>query len=294
MIDAILIGAGATAFLDLWSVAQARLFGSAKPNYALVGRWLAHMTRGRFFHDSIARSEPVKGELLIGWVAHYLIGIAFPAALLVGLGAAACDPEIDRLTTPTVIPVNGEGAAGIGESVDASVIAFLTENDLPGATVAVTRGGRLVWSKSYGWAKRSEQLPMQPWHRSRIGSVSKVITTIGLLQMLEEPGPALGSLAAEKGALIVPTRPGDAADNLFGHDRREAARGQIVEKEQGTGALDEDVVDAVIYQIDADRVVHAAHERDFELGAHAVSACDEHRVGHGITEGEQAAEGSDT
>ncbi|HET9716860.1 MAG TPA: DUF2938 domain-containing protein [Pseudolabrys sp.] len=97
MIDAILIGAGATAFLDLWSVAQARLFGSAKPNYALVGRWLAHMTRGRFFHDSIARSEPVKGELLIGWVAHYLIGIAFAAALLVGFGS-------EWAREPTLVP----------------------------------------------------------------------------------------------------------------------------------------------------------------------------------------------
>jgi len=97
MIDAILIGAGATAFLDLWSVAQARLFGVAKPDYALVGRWLAHMTRGRFFHDAIARSAPVRGERLIGWAAHYLIGIAFAAALLIGWG-----PGWAR--QPTLIP----------------------------------------------------------------------------------------------------------------------------------------------------------------------------------------------
>ena len=49
MIDAILIGAGATGFLDLWSAARARFFGAATPDYALVGRWLAHLTRGRLF-----------------------------------------------------------------------------------------------------------------------------------------------------------------------------------------------------------------------------------------------------
>jgi len=97
MIYAILIGAGATGFLDLWSAAQAGLFGAPKPDYSLVGRWLAHLTRRRFFHDAIARSEPVKGERLIGWVAHYLIGIAFAAALLIGWGP-------DWAREPTLIP----------------------------------------------------------------------------------------------------------------------------------------------------------------------------------------------
>jgi len=97
MIDAILIGAGATGFLDLCSAARAHFFGAARPDYALVGRWLAYLARGRFFHDGIARSAPVKGERQIGWAAHYLIGIAFAAALLIGWG-----PEWAR--EPTLIP----------------------------------------------------------------------------------------------------------------------------------------------------------------------------------------------
>ena len=97
MIDAILIGAAATGFLDLWSTARARFFGAAAPDYALVGRWLAHLARGRLVHDAIARSAPVKGEWLIGWVAHYLIGIAFAAVLLIGWGTAWA-------REPTLIP----------------------------------------------------------------------------------------------------------------------------------------------------------------------------------------------
>lgn len=94
MIDAILIGAGATAFLDLWSAARARLFGGPKPDYALVGRWLAHMTRGRLFHDAISRSAPVCGEAAIGWIAHYLIGIAFAAVLLFAFPGWAREPAL--------------------------------------------------------------------------------------------------------------------------------------------------------------------------------------------------------
>ena len=46
------------------------------------------MPRGRFVHDSIAAAPPVRSERCIGWVAHYLIGIAF-AAILVGVAGTA-------------------------------------------------------------------------------------------------------------------------------------------------------------------------------------------------------------
>lgn len=79
---AALIGAGATVVVDLWAVARKRLIGVPAPNYGLVGRWLVHMARGRFRHHAIAAAPPVRGERLIGWTAHYLIGIAFAAVLL--------------------------------------------------------------------------------------------------------------------------------------------------------------------------------------------------------------------
>jgi hypothetical protein len=88
LICAVLLGAGATAILDLWSVVRTRLLGGSAPNYAMVGRWLGHMPHGRFRHDSIGAAPPVRGERLMGWTAHYLIGIAFAALLLSIWGAA--------------------------------------------------------------------------------------------------------------------------------------------------------------------------------------------------------------
>jgi hypothetical protein len=79
---ATVIGAGATVTIDLWAIIRKRLLGMASLNYAMVGRWLVHLTRGRFRHDPIAASPAVSGERIIGWIAHYLIGIAFAAALL--------------------------------------------------------------------------------------------------------------------------------------------------------------------------------------------------------------------
>jgi hypothetical protein len=40
------------------------------------------MPRGRFRHAPIGGSPPLRGERAIGWIAHYLTGIAFAAILL--------------------------------------------------------------------------------------------------------------------------------------------------------------------------------------------------------------------
>ena len=108
-----------------------------------------------------------------------------------------------------------------------------------------------------------------------------------------EPGHLRG-LAADQRAAVFPARPRDAGDDLLGHVRRQPAGREVVEKEQRLGALHEDVVDAVVDEIGADRVVPAGHERDLELGADAVGARDEHRILIAVAvEAEQPAERPD-
>jgi len=82
LFDAVAIGSGATAMMDIWGMVRCRLFGTKALDYGLVGRWLAHLLRGRFRHDSIAAAAPIQGERLIGWSAHYVVGIVFAAVLL--------------------------------------------------------------------------------------------------------------------------------------------------------------------------------------------------------------------
>lgn len=77
----LITGIGATLIMDLWGLARQPLLGISSPDYGLVGRWLGHMRLGRFRHDAIGKATPVAGERVIGWTAHYLIGIAFAAAL---------------------------------------------------------------------------------------------------------------------------------------------------------------------------------------------------------------------
>jgi hypothetical protein len=68
--------------MDAWSVARKFWLGVPLPDYGLVGRWLIYMARGRFRHDSVPALPAVKGEAPTGWIAHYLVGVAFAAILL--------------------------------------------------------------------------------------------------------------------------------------------------------------------------------------------------------------------
>ncbi|WP_299341617.1 DUF2938 domain-containing protein [uncultured Pseudoxanthomonas sp.] len=93
----VLIGLGATVTMDAWGLLRWRVFGVPRADYGRVGRWLGHMAAGQFRHEAIARSPPVRGERVLGWVAHYLTGVAFAALLPVVWGDA-------WLRDPTPLP----------------------------------------------------------------------------------------------------------------------------------------------------------------------------------------------
>jgi CubicO group peptidase (beta-lactamase class C family) len=59
----------------------------------------------------------------------------------------------------------------------------LTEQNLPGLSVAVGVGGDLVWAEGFGWADLDKRVPIAPETRLRIGTASIVLTSaaIGLL-----------------------------------------------------------------------------------------------------------------
>jgi hypothetical protein len=90
------IGIGATAVMDAWLALLVRL-GVPTTSFALVGRWIAHLLRGRFAHAAIAKAEPVAFELGLGWVTHYAIGIAYAGLLVAVQGIAWLD-------APTFLP----------------------------------------------------------------------------------------------------------------------------------------------------------------------------------------------
>jgi DUF2938 family protein len=81
--ESILVGIIATLATDLWTLLL-RAVGVLPPgSWGLVGRWVAWMPRGVFVHRPITATAPVRGEVAIGWIFHYVVGIIYAAFYLV-------------------------------------------------------------------------------------------------------------------------------------------------------------------------------------------------------------------
>ncbi len=102
----VFIGGGATVVMDLWLLLLRRGLGVRTLDYAMLGRWLGHIPRGTYVHQSIAKTVPVRGERLLGWCAHYGIGIAFGALLLSIQGP-------DWARSPSLLPPMAVGLASV-------------------------------------------------------------------------------------------------------------------------------------------------------------------------------------
>ena len=62
---------------------------------------------------------------------------------------------------------------------------FLREHNASGVTVAVARDGQLVYARAFGYADVEQRQPMQPDTMLRIASLSKPLTAIAVLRMVE-------------------------------------------------------------------------------------------------------------
>lgn len=103
---AIVVGLGATLFMDAWAIFLHRAFDVPLPNYCFVGRWLRHMPEGIVRHRSIAVAPQMPFECVVGWVSHYTIGVVFASSLVL-----LASPR--WLHEPTLLPAMALGLSTV-------------------------------------------------------------------------------------------------------------------------------------------------------------------------------------
>ena len=107
ILHSLIMGCVATAAMDVWAIILKLVFGLPTANWTLIGRWFVYVPRGRIFHGDIGQTPSVRFETAIGWIAHYVIGIIYAAALLVWGGA-------DWMAAPTFLPALIVGWVTVG------------------------------------------------------------------------------------------------------------------------------------------------------------------------------------
>jgi len=103
----------------------------------------------------------------------FIIGIL----LLVQL--AACSSKNDPQPEPPA------GGGSDMEQVDNLVRTFMSKNTVPGLSLAVTKNGKLVYAKGYGFSDKETGDKVSTATRFRISSISKSITSAAILKLIE-------------------------------------------------------------------------------------------------------------
>jgi len=85
---------------------------------------------------------------------------------------------------PSGIPIAGKSIEALA-GLDDAIITLIAKHDLPGISIAISDNGRLIHSRGYGYANREAEEAVSPASRFRIASISKPITAVAVLQLVE-------------------------------------------------------------------------------------------------------------
>ncbi|MGV3540010.1 MAG: serine hydrolase, partial [Rufibacter sp.] len=86
---------------------------------------------------------------------------------------------------------------------DARANAFLQKHfNVPGLTMAVSKDGKLIYSKAFGFSDREMKVPASPNNLFRISDLSKQITSIAIMKLVEDKGLNLNSTVFGPGGIL--------------------------------------------------------------------------------------------
>jgi CubicO group peptidase (beta-lactamase class C family) len=106
---------------------------------------------------------------------------------MVMAGSAVKGEKLDTSSAEGVMKLSNKlsSYASYAEA-DKIIDGFLKKWKLAGATVAICKDGRLVYAKGFGYADREKKIAASPTNTFRVASVSKLITAIAIMKLVEE------------------------------------------------------------------------------------------------------------
>lgn len=96
--------------------------------------------------------------------------------------ASAAEPKHELIDG---YPVTGKAAPGT-EAFDTAVVATIKRHGIPGAALAITKDGKLLVARGYGFANLQTEEPVRPETLFGIASLSKAFTAVAILKLVEQ------------------------------------------------------------------------------------------------------------
>jgi CubicO group peptidase (beta-lactamase class C family) len=104
---------------------------------------------------------------------------------LASVVSLACFVLVSAGSVSGQVPTNATIPNPAFEEVRSTILEAIAKGDIPSMSVAVAQGGKVIWEESFGWANREDLKPATPHTMYSMASISKPITTTGLMILAE-------------------------------------------------------------------------------------------------------------
>ena len=104
---------------------------------------------------------------------------------MITAGLCVCTAAWSQTPTTPEIPLTGRDVPELSQ-LDRVVSDTMAEEELSGAAIAIARNGKLIYARGFGWSDTNAGDPVEPGSLFRIASISKPLTAVTLMQLVEE------------------------------------------------------------------------------------------------------------
>ena len=118
----------------------------------------------------------------------YLSLLLIAATLVQGVSSVkaadrAGKPKPKKRKAP--VPVTGKTVPELA-AFDVMMRGFMEKHEIPGAALAVVKDGRLVYARGFGYSDLKKREPVKPGALFRIASISKPVTAVAILRLVQQ------------------------------------------------------------------------------------------------------------
>ena len=91
----VIIGIVSCLAMDMWQRLLKLLYDINPSDWGVVGRWfLLVMSRRKIYNPTIDEEDPIKNELIIGWMVHYSVAIMYSVFFFILLKYEICSASL--------------------------------------------------------------------------------------------------------------------------------------------------------------------------------------------------------
>lgn|GEM_PF-551511 len=104
----------------------------------------------------------------------------------------------------SITKVSGQTGIPVPEMAQSDILVknFIAKYDILGATMALSKDGKIVYMRAFGYEDIAKTIPMKPYNLLRIASLSKQITSVAIMKMMQDGKLSMSSKVFGQGGIL--------------------------------------------------------------------------------------------